>query len=288
MKMRELFNQEFAFFMSVPALLWQVVFFYIPLAIILFSGFVKQDAHTFFSSLTLEHFSSFFDPIYSAIIARSFLLALVNASLSVLLAYPVAYYVAGAADRVKNILLFLLILPFWTNFLVQVYAWFFVLEKHGLINSVLMKIGLISQPLMLLNNTFGIYIVMLYCYFPFAVMPIYSVLEKLDKRMLEASYDLGATSWQTFHRVILPLSFSGVSISFFLVFIASFGEFVIPSLLGGGKQMYIGTLITHYFLVSRNYHLGSAFTLLTVLVLLVGAALLYSFIGRIIKRSGGA
>ncbi len=287
MRIRAALKRDFPFFMIVPAFLWQALFFYVPLAVIIISGFLKRGDVYWWHRLTLEHYGDFFNSTYGAIILRSCILAVVNATLSVLLAYPVAYYLARMKNRWKNCLIFFLILPFWTNFLVQIYAWFFVLEKYGLINSLLLKSGLIAQPLHLLHTVGAIYLVMLYCYFPFAVMPIYSILEKLDERMLEASYDLGATSWQTLRYIIVPLSWSGMMTGFFLVFIASFGEFVIPALLGGGKQMYVGTLISHFFLAVRNYHAGSAFTTLSVIVLIAMAILFYHIIKRSFSPSQG-
>lgn len=287
MSIRVVAKKNFPFFMMAPALLWQVLFFYIPLVLIIVSGFLKRSDTHWFCRLTIEHYYDFFSATYGAIIARSCILAVVNALLSILIAYPTAYYLARMKSRWKNCLLFFLILPFWTNFLVQVYAWFFVLEKHGLINSLLIKSGLITQPFHLLHNVGAIYLVMLYCYFPFAVMPIYSILEKLDSRMLEASYDLGATPFQTLYHIILPLSSSGIITGFFLVFIASFGEFVVPALLGGGKQMYVGTLISHFFLAVRNYYAGSAFTTLSICVLIMMSFLFYNFIKRFFWNSQG-
>lgn len=240
MNWRVAFKRDFPFFMMAPAFLWQLLFFYVPLILVVVSGFLLTGDAPWWSRVTFAHYYDFLSATYGAIILRSALLAIVNATLCVVCAYPVAYYLARMQSRVKSVLIFFLILPFWTNFLVQVYAWFFVLEKHGLANTFLLKLGLIQEPLHLLHNVGAIYLVMLYCYFPFAVLPIYSVLEKLDHRMLEASYDLGATGWQTVRRVVLPLSSSGVITGFFLVFIASFGEFVVPALLGGGKQMYVG------------------------------------------------
>jgi spermidine/putrescine transport system permease protein len=286
MKKRSLqFSKEFPFFMAAPAILWQVLFFYIPLLIIIIMSVIKRLDTTV--SFTLSNYAHFLKPIYLGIIGRSLLLATINATLCVILAYPVAYYLARRVKKGKNILLFFLILPFWTNVLVQVYAWFFVLEKYGLLNSVLVNMGIISEPLSILNTPIAVYLVMLYCYIPFAIMPIYSIVEKLDTRILEASYDLGATPWQTFTRVILPMSASGITTAFFLVFIASFGEFVIPMLMGGGKQMYVGTLMYHYFLVARNYSWGSAFTGLSMCILVLCAGMIYMILKkqlRITKR----
>ena len=194
-------------------------------------------------------------------------MALFTALSCLAIAYPVAYFLALRVKRYKNFLLFLFTLPFWTNFLVLVYAWFFLLEYNGLINTLLMKVGFISQPLHMANSFFAIGIVMVYCYVPFMLMPLYAVLEKFDPRLIESSFDLGANSWQTFKKVVLPASLPGIRTGFFLVFVPSFGEFAIPALLGGSKYMFVGSLISYYFLMARNIYLGAAFTVLSAVVL---------------------
>jgi len=179
------------------------------------------------------------------------------------------------AGRWKNILLFLLALPFGVSLVILAYVWFFILEKTGLINNLLLSLGLIKHPIQLLNTPFAIYIVMVYCYLPFMVLPIYAVLEKFDVNLIDASLDLGASWVSTFFRVILPLSMSGIQAGFFLVFIPAFGEYVIPTLMGGGKYMNMGVLISHYFLVLQNLPLGATFTCFSSIVLLVVALLFY-------------
>ncbi|HSW73857.1 MAG TPA: ABC transporter permease [Candidatus Limnocylindria bacterium] len=275
-------NQEMPFFMSVPALVWQVLLFYVPMALMVVLSFTSSSEQGNF--FTLDQYATFADPAYGAIILRSFFLACMSAFVCVLCAYPIAHYLTFTLTRWKTQMLFFLVLPFWISALVQVYAWFFVLEKHGLLNSLLLKLGVIREPLLILNTPWAVFFVMVYCYLPFAIMPIYSTLEKFDKRLLEASADLGATPWQTFFRVTLPLSTPGIRTGFFLVFVPSFGEFVIPTLLGGSKQMYVGSLISHYYLTVRNFHLGSAFTCVSGVVLVVVSLLVY----LIFKRLGGA
>ncbi|MGB8367386.1 MAG: ABC transporter permease [Candidatus Babeliales bacterium] len=254
--------RELSFIFSVPAVLWQILFFYLPLFILIYASFHQS-------------YLIFFDMIFVRIIVRSLLLAGGSALLCLLLAYPVAYFLALKVGRGKNILLFLLTLPFWTNFLIQIFAWFFLLDRNGVINFLLKKIGLISEPLYLLNNQFSIFLVMVYCYLPFMIMPLYSILHKMDVTLLEASMDLGATRWQTFKRITLPLSISGIKTGVLLVFVPAFGEFVIPALVGGSKYMLVGSLITYYFLVARNSRIGSAFTIVSGLILF-GCVLLFN------------
>lgn len=260
------FTRELPFFMMVPALVWQVLFCYGPLALIVALSFSRSDI--FADGFTLAHYAELFDLNHGTVIARSLIFATLNAFFCLGCAYPLAYFIARKVKRWKNVLLFMLMVPFWTNILVQIYAWFFVLERNGIVNTILTKIGIISQPLHLVNTPASIFIVTAYCYLPFMIMPLYSILEKLDERLIESSYDLGANSWQTFYKVTLPLSWPGVKTGFFLVLVPSFGEFVIPALMGGSKSMFVGSLISHYFLSADNIHAGSAFTIVSGIVLL--------------------
>jgi len=189
--------------------------------------------------------------------------------LCLVIGYPVAYFIALRVKKWRLVLLFLLTLPFWTNFLTQAYAWFFVLERHGLINTILKMLHVIHEPLLLAHNNFAVLCVMVYCYLPFMILPIYSVLQKVNVQLLEASQDLGATKWQTFTHVTLPLSRTGIQTGLLLVCIPAFGEFVIPMIMGGSRDFYVGSLITHYMLSSGNEHLGAAFTCLSACVLFV-------------------
>ncbi len=283
MDIKKIFKQEQPFFLAIPAIVWQVMFLFLPISVIVGLSVINPQGHSLSTLFTLENFKAFFAMPFVWVLVRSLLLAFVTASLCLILAFPVAYFVAQKVQRGKNILLFFLILPFWTSLLVHAYSWFFILEKQGLINTILTKIGLINSPITLLNNSGVIYLVMIYCYLPFMILPLYSILEKIDKRLLEASADLGANTWNTFVNVTLPLAMPGIRTGFFLVFVPSFGEFVIPSLLGGGKQMYVGSLISHYFLVAQDPYSGAAFTTLSGLVLIVISCLIYFYFK---KKSG--
>ena len=279
-QIKEVIADEFHFFMAMPAVAWQILFFYIPVALVILLSFVKTVQVQGTPIFTLEHYAHLIAPLFFWVIARSLVLALVTACICLVLAYPLAYVLAVKIERYKNIFLFFLILPFWTSLMVQVYSWFFILEHNGLINTIFMKLGLISQPLHMLNTMFSIYVVMVYCYLPFMIMPLYTALEKIDRRMFEAAADLGGTQWQTFRKITIPLSMPGIKTGFFLVFVPSFGEFVVPTLLGGGKQLFVGSLITQYFLSARNPYLGAAFTCLSGLILLIAIWLLYWYFSR--------
>jgi putrescine transport system permease protein len=175
-----------------------------------------------------------------------------------LLGYPMAYAIARAPARWRNPLLFLVILPFWTSFLIRVYAWIGILRPNGYLNNFLGTIGLIHDPLPLLNNGFAVTVGLVYSYLPFMVLPLYATLEKLDPALLEAAADLGATPWRAFRAVTLPLSLPGVAAGCVLVFIPAVGEFVIPDLLGGPDTLMIGKVLWDEFFTNRDWPVASA------------------------------
>lgn len=272
-----------SFFWGAIALVWQGLFFYMPLSFLLTTSVVKYVATINTSYFTFDHYKVLLDPLYGAIVLRSLIAASCTVLVTLIIAYPVAYYLALKVIRWKSVLFALLILPFWTNFLLLVYSWYFLLENDGIINVLLLKFGLISTPLHLMNTTGAIYFGMFYCYLPFMLLPLYSSLEKLNPKLLEASADLGATFWQTFKNIIIPLTASGIKTGAILVFVPAFGEFVIPALLGGDKTMYVGTVITHYFLTMRNVPLGSAFTCMSAVVLVLFLLLMFKIARLLLK-----
>ncbi len=275
-------DSELPFSIGAPAMLWQILFFYLPLAILAISSVLRFSPINAFEGFTFEKISFFLRPLYFRVILSSFFLALGNALLCLVVAYPLSFFLAFAKKRNKNLFLFLLIVPFWTNFLLHIYAWFFVLEKEGFLNNLLLKLSLIGEPFAFLNTPFAIMVMMVYYYLPFMVMPLYSSLEKMDLRLVEASLDLGASWGQTLRRVVLPLTKRGLKAGFFLVYIPSFGEFAIPELMGGDKWMFVGTAIATYILGDGTGSLGAAFTLIASLFLLVTTALFYWIINRLI------
>lgn len=282
-QIKHTFLKELPFFLSIPAIIWQLLFFYMPLIFIIFMSFKKLGSGVL-TGFTLQNYAACMSTSFILILFRSLMCSFVTATLCLCIGYPVAYYLARKATRWKNTLLFFLVLPFWTNMLVQVYAWFAILERKGLLNNLLLQSGLLHEPLSIMNSTLAIYIVMVYYYLPFMVLPIFSVLEKLEDEYIEASLDLGATTLQTFFRVTLPLSMSGVTTGFFLVFVPAFGEFVIPGLMGGNKFMYIGSLIAYYYLNMRNEALGSACMVMSALILIVVSLVLYRFLSSFVIK----
>lgn len=278
---------EQPFSIGIPALIWQALFFYLPLFFIVISSIVKVSETGAIMGLTLEMIFHFFTPIYLKVILSSILLALTNTALCLLIAYPVAYFMAFSGKRFKNILLFLLLIPFWTNFLLHVYAWFYVLENQGFLNNVLINLKVIKHPLVMLNSLFSIIVMMVYYYLPFMVLPIYSSLERFNTSLVEASLDLGASWFQTFRRIILPLTMRGVRAGFFLVYIPSFGEFAIPELMGGDKIMFVGNVVSQYILAEGTGSLGAAFTVVSCVILMATAIFFYWIMNRFIKPLKG-
>lgn len=275
-KLKKIFSDEFSFFIVAPAFLWQIMFLWAPLIFVLFLGFMNSDS----SHFTLDNFKAIINFTHLKVILRSLIIAVMNTFLALLFAYPVSYFIVFRSKKWKNVLLFFLTLPLWVNFLIQVYSWFFLLEYHGIINQILMTIGIIKYPLHLVNNSFAVLLVMLHVYLPFMIMPLYNALEKIDYNLIEASADLGANKWDTFLKITFPLSLPGVYLGFFLVFVMSFGEVAIPMLLGGNKILFVGNLISEYFLGAKNVNRGSAFTLLSGLFLGLILLCLYFILNR--------
>lgn len=264
-------------------MIWQVLFFYLPLVFIVISSFIKLSETGTFEGFTLDLITHFFTRVYLKVIASSLLLALSTALLCLIVAFPLAYFMAFRGKKFKNMLLFLLLIPFWTNFLLHVYSWFYVLDNQGFVNTLLLKFHLIEQPLRLINSLFSIMVMMVYYYLPFMVLPLYSSLERFNTSLIEASFDLGATWFQTFRRILLPLSMGGIRAGFFLVYIPAFGEFAIPELMGGDKIMFVGNVVSQYILAEGTGSLGAAFTVISGIILLSSAALLYWLMGRFIE-----
>jgi spermidine/putrescine transport system permease protein len=225
---------------------------------------------------TAESYRRLADPIYLAILWRSFWVAGLSTILCLLLGFPLALFVSRSGKR-KNLYLSLVILPFWTSFLVRTYAWMFLLRDTGLVNTVLEKLGLIHDPLPLLYNNGAVVLGLVYGYLPFMVLPLYATLERLDPNLLEAAADLGARPWVTLTRVVLPLCAPGIRAGAILVFIPCLGAYLTPDLLGGGKSVMIGNLIQNQFTTARDWPFGSAISLTLMVIVMV---LLMSFIRR--------
>jgi len=209
------------------------------------------------------------DNLYWVSYFKSIKIAAISTFICLLIGYPMAYGIARATPTTRNILLMLVILPFWTSFLLRVYAWMGLLGKHGIVNSLLMKIGLIDSPLQMLYTDMAVYVGIVYTYIPFMILPLYANLEKLDSSLHDAAADLGAKPWQTFIDVTLPLSMPGIIAGSLLVFIPAIGEYVIPALLGGIDSLMIGRTLYDEFFVNRDWPLASAVATLLLIIIVI-------------------
>jgi spermidine/putrescine transport system permease protein len=262
-----------------PSLFWLVVFFAIPLIIVFVYSFLKRGPYgQIVWEFNLNNYARFFDPLYLKIFVRSFKIAGITTVVSFLLGYPMAYWIATRPPKWRNTLLLLLMIPFWTNFLVRTYAWILILRDTGLINNALMSLGLISEPLPLFGNDLAIIIGLVYGWFPDMVLPCYAAVERLDFSLVEAAQDLYANELRAFARVIFPLTLPGIVAGSILVFIPSLGAYVTPDLLGGAKSVMIGNVIQSQFLTVRDYPFGSAFSFVLMAMMLV-ATLIYFRVG---------
>ncbi len=209
------------------------------------------------------------DPLYLSAYVESIKIAAISTFITLLIGYPMAYLIARSPADTRNILLMLVVLPFWTSFLLRVYAWIGFLKANGIINNFLLSIGIIDEPLIMLQTDFAVYVGIVYTYLPFMILPLYANLVKLDEAYLEASADLGARPATTFFTVTLPLSTSGIIAGCMLVFIPAVGEFVIPALLGGPDTLMIGRVLWNEFFSNRDWPIASAVAIIMLFVLVI-------------------
>lgn len=251
-----------------PGVLWLTLFFAIPMLLMLGSSFMPRSTYGGVEpGFTLEHYRRFFDPLYLQVLLRTVLWALAATVACLVLGYPVAWVIARS--RHKHLLLFLIVLPFWTSFLVRTFAMIFLLRDSGLINLVLMRLEIVHEPLTLLYTPGAVLLGLVYGFLPFMVLPVYASLEKLDPALLEAAAMLGAKPRWQFWKVTLPLSMPGVVAGSLLVFVPALGSFVTSDLLGGAKQAMIGNLVQNQFTVARNWPFGSAVSFALMALVLV-------------------
>lgn len=263
-----------AWALLAPGGLWLLLFFLVPILIMLVYSFMPRGIYGGVDSgFTLEHYARFFDPLYLDVLKRTFLWSVGCTVICLFLGYPVAYVIVRGG-RWRNLLLFLVVLPFWTSFLVRTFAMIFLMRDTGLINDWLLKLGVIDQPLTLLYTPFAVMVGLVYGFLPFMILPIYASLEKLDPSLLEAAEVLGARPRERFRRVTLPLSMPGVVAGCLLVFIPALGSFLTADLLGGAKQMMIGNLVQNQFSSARNWPFGSAASFI-VMALVLAAVMIY-------------
>lgn len=258
---------------SYPYIIWMILFIIVPLLLVLFYSITVQteDGIVF----TLKHYKRFMEPVYLSVLFRSVYLALICTALCLVLGYPMAMILNGRDIKRRNILILLFVIPMWMNFLLRTYAWMTLLERRGLINTFLNMLGFPSMNL--LYNNGAVVLGMVYNFLPFMVLPIYSVLNKIDRSLIEAAEDLGANALTVFRKVIFPLSLPGVISGITMVFMPAVTTFVISRLLGGGQFTLIGNLIEQQFLLVGDWNFGSAISMIMMVIILLSMGIMSKY-----------
>lgn len=264
-----------------PAALWLILFFMLPLAIIVVISFLRRGTYGgIVAEFNLLNYVKLFEGNYFVIFWRSIWLATTTTVVSLLVGYPLAFWITRQPARLRGLLVMLVIVPFWTNFLVRTYAWMVILRNEGVINTLLQSLGLMDEPLKMLFTPGSVLIGMVYGFLPFMVLPIYANLEKFDFSLMEAAHDCGANDLRAFLRIMLPLSMPGIVAGCILVFIPSIGAFITPDILGGAKTMMLGNLIDRQFKAGRNWPFASAISVVMMALVSAATALYFRITGE--------
>lgn len=250
---------------------WLIFFVLIPNLLVLTVSFLTRDGSDFYAlPFTLDNYANLFNPLYAQVVWNSLYMSGIATIICLLVGYPFAFMVSKINPKYRPFLLFLVVLPFWTNSLIRIYGMKVFLGVKGVLNTMLMDMGILSEPIRILNTEVAVIIGLVYLLLPFMILPLYSAIEKLDGRLLEAARDLGANAVQRFFRVILPLTMPGIVAGCLLVLLPAMGMFYVADLLGGAKVLLVGNVIKSEFLISRNWPFGSAISIgLTILMALL-------------------
>ena len=270
-----------------PALIWWVLFLVLPIGLVLVTAFFKSGPYgAIIYEPTLRNLSRALDPLYAGVLWHSLWLALLATAICLVLGYPAAAFIASRPSaRTRTLLLLLVILPFWTNFLIRTYAWIVLLNREGVVNGLLERLGAIDQPLSLLYNDTAVVLGLVYGYLPLMILPLYAAIERVNPEILEASTDLGARPLRTLRTVMLPLIVPGIIAGCVFVFVPSLGNIPVPELLGGGRSEMIGNLVNRQFLTTRDWPFGSMLVL-ALMVMLMGLLVAQSFALRRSREVG--
>ena len=269
--------------LATPYAIWSVLFIVIPLILIVFFSFTKQvDGRYMF---TLDNFDKFFNVMYFKVVRRSLVLAFISTVLCLIVGYPTAYIISKAKPSRRATLLLLCILPMWMNFLLRTYAWSAILGKNGFINTLLGMVGL--GPINILYTDAAVLLGMVYNFLPFMILPIHTILSKMDQDLINAAKDLGANNFQVFTKVIFPRSLPGVISGITMVFMPAVSTFVISKLLGGGQFYLIGNLIEQEFMSVGDWHFGSAISIFMMIIILISMAIMNKYSSGTDKEGGG-
>lgn len=250
---------------------WLIIFVLVPNLLVLFTSFMTKDSSNLIDfTFSLDSYARLIDPLYSQVLWNSLYMAGIATVICLLVGYPFAFMIAKIPAKYRPFLLFLVVLPFWTNSLIRIYGMKIFLGVKGLLNEALLAVGLINEPIRILNTEVAVVIGLVYILLPFMILPLYSSIEKIDGRLLEAAKDLGANAFQRFVKVIIPLTMPGIVAGCLLVLLPAMGMFYVADLLGGAKVLLVGNIIKSEFLVTRNWPFGSAISIgLTILMALM-------------------
>ena len=267
-----------AWLLIAPLFVWVAAFVVAPTLIMLVYSFCERGTlGGVVFRFTLANYAAVFDPTYLQIVIRSILFAGLTTAICLAMGYPVAYFIGRAEERWRNLLLMMVMIPFWTSFLIRTYAWVTILKNEGLLNSVLIQYGLIAQPFEMLYTPGAVVLGLVYTFLPFMILPIYTSVEKLDNALVEAAFDLGAGPLRAFSKVIVPMTSPGITAGVLLVFVPALGLYAVNDILGGGKVDMIGNIIENQFKGNaRNWPFGAALGI----TLMVAFAIAFWFTGR--------
>ena len=261
---------------ALPVSIWIVCFFLIPLAIIFTYSFMQKGLYGgVVFNFTFNAYRALSNPVFLRVTFTTFIIASFSTLIMILLALPTAYFIAR--NKRKNFLLLLVIIPFWTNFLIRIYAWIAILGNNGFLNSFLLSTGLIDHHMQFLYNKYAVILVTAYTYLPFAILPLYSSIEKFDFSLLEAARDLGATKPEATFKVLLPNIRGGITTAILFTFIPSFGSYAIPQILGGSDSLMLGNLIARELTITRNWPLASSISVVLTIITTLGVVLFMRF-----------
>ncbi|AZI14414.1 spermidine/putrescine ABC transporter permease PotB [Avibacterium paragallinarum] len=250
---------------------WLIFFVLAPNLLVLAVSFLTRDSSNFYAlPFTFENYTRLFEPLYAQVVWNSLYMSGIATIICLIIGYPFAFMISRIKEKYRPILLFLVVLPFWTNSLIRIYGMKIFLGIKGILNSTLLTLGIIDEPIRILNTEAAVIIGLVYLLLPFMILPLYAAIEKLDHRLLEAAKDLGANSFQRFVKVIIPLTMPGIIAGCLLVLLPAMGMFYVADLLGGAKVLLVGNVIKSEFLISRNWPFGSAISIgLTILMALL-------------------
>jgi spermidine/putrescine transport system permease protein len=274
-----------------PTWAWFVAFFVVPLGFMAVYAFAINDPDRFFTvrfGLYFDQFQRLMDPIYLRIFADTFFLAFIGTAITLVIGYPFAYFLATRPTKYKTLLFLLVIVPFWTSLLIRTYSWVLILNEQGFLSSFLQRVGLTSAPLDILYTTDAVLVGVVYDYLPLMVFPLYVAIERMDRSLVQASRDLGASSWESFRRVTLPLTMPGIITGCLLAFIPMMGEYVVPTILGGAKSFLVGSLVANEILTAVNWPFGAAISMSLIVVMLVLISIYLRVLGNRAEEGLGA